>query len=195
MRTNPHVEENMQIELLIGDKPGWKKSEDLLELTALIQVFMNGKPLPERYFKDGIVVNLFETSFEILDLLGNLERAFKAKNKVPDTLYQAELCYTSNFLTAQAIDPVNARVAVRFNPATVDDEALLAGSPEYQEQVPFASLATELLLFAISVYEALVEFNPAFEEQLVDLKNGIITHQELLENEFQVVLPTPPEEK
>ncbi len=185
----------MNIELLIDDKPGWKKNADLLDLTAPIQVFMNDKPLPEKYFKDGIVVNLFETSFEILDLLGNLERAFKAKDKVPDALYQAELCYTSNFVTAQAIGPGSARVAVRFNPATVDDEALLAGSPDYQEQVTFAGLATELLLFAISVYEALVEFNPAFEEQLVDLKNGIITHQEFLEKEFQVVLPTPPEEK
>ncbi len=185
----------VSIELLISDKPGWKKNSDLLDLLAPVQVFMNCKPLPEKYFKDGINVNLFETSFEILDLLGNLERAFKAGDKVPDTLYQAELCYTSNFVTAQAVDPANVRVAVRFNPATVDDEALLAGSPDYQEQVSFANIATELLLFAISVYEALVEFNPTFEEQLVDLKNGIITHQELLEKEFKVVLPTPPEEK
>ncbi len=185
----------MIIELLIGDKPDWRQNADLLDLTAPIQVFLNGKPLPEKYFKDGIVVNLFETSFEILDLLGNLEKVFKAKDKVPDTLYQAELCYTSNFLTAQATSPGNARVAVRFNPATVDDETLLAGSPDYQEQVPFASLATELMLFAISVYETLVEFNPKFEDQLVDLHDGIITQQDLLEKEFKVVLPIPPEEK
>nr|MDO8087438.1 hypothetical protein [Candidatus Sigynarchaeum springense] len=181
--------------LLIADKPDWKKNADVLDLTAPIQVFMNDKPLPEKYFKDGIVVNLFETSFEVLDLLGHLERVFKAKDKVPDTLYQAELCYTSNFLTAQATGPGTARVALRFNPATVDDEALLAGSPEYQEQVPFASLATELLLFAISVYETLVEFNPRLEDQLADLHDGILAHQELLEKEFHVVLPTPPEEK
>ncbi|MEX2714993.1 MAG: hypothetical protein Q6353_005975 [Candidatus Sigynarchaeum springense] len=185
----------MNIELLIGDKPDWEKNADVLDLTAPIQVFMNGKPLPEKYFKDGIVVNLFETSFEILDLLGNLEKVFKVKDKVRDTLYQAEFCYTSNFLTAQATGPGIARVAMRFNPATVDDEALLAGSPDYQELVPFSSLATELLLFAISVYEALVEFNPEFEGQLADLHDGILTHQELLEKEFKIVLPTPPEVK
>jgi hypothetical protein len=185
----------VSIELLVGDKPGWKKNADLLDLTAPIQVFFNDKPLPEKYFKGGIEVNLFETSFEIIDLLGNLERAFKAKDKVPDTLYQAELCYTSNFLGAQAVDHKTARVAVRFNPATVDDEALLAGSPEYQEQIPFTVLATELLLFTISVYETLVEFNPKFEEQLVDLHDGILTRQECLEKDFSVVLPTPPEEK
>jgi hypothetical protein len=185
----------VSIELLVDEKPGWKKNADLLDLTAPIQVFMNGKHLPEKYFKNGVEVNLFETSFEILDMLGNLERAFKAKDKVPDTIYHAELCYTSNFLTAQAADKDNARVAVRFNPATVDDEALLAGSPDYQEQIPFTALAIELLLFAISVYETLVEFNPAFEEHLVDLHDGILTHQERLEKEWGVTLPTPPEEK
>ncbi|MBN2152268.1 MAG: hypothetical protein JW839_12530 [Candidatus Lokiarchaeota archaeon] len=185
----------MNIELLIGDQPAWNEKVDLLDLTAPIQVYLNGKPLPEKYFGGGIVVNLFETAFEILDLLGNLERAFKAKDKVPDALHQAELCYTGNFLTAQAVGPGNVRVAMQFNPAAVDDEALLAGSPDYQEQVSFSSLATELLLFAISVYEALVEFNPSFEDKLVDMKDGLITHQETLEKEFKVVLPTPPEEK
>lgn len=183
------------IELLIAERPGWNKNADLLDLTAPIQVFMNDKPLPDKYFKDGIEVNLFETSFEILDLLGNLERVFMIKDKVPDTVYQAELCYTGNFMTVQAIDHDNVRVTVQFNPATVDDEALLAGSPEFQEQVPFTSIATELLLFAISVHEALVEFDPSFETQLVDLHDAILTHQERLEKEFSIVLPIVPGDK
>jgi hypothetical protein len=185
----------VSIELLLPEKPAWKKNADMLELTAMIQVLLNGKPLPEPYFKGGVEINLYETTFEMLDLLGHLEKAFMNKGKVPDALYQAELCYTANFFTVQPASNGMVKVAIRFNPASVDDEHLLAGAPDYQEQVPFATLATEILLFAISVFEALVEFNPAFEEQLVDLQNSIYDHQERLEKDFKIILPALVEEK
>ncbi|HME53890.1 MAG TPA: hypothetical protein VKM55_16815 [Candidatus Lokiarchaeia archaeon] len=171
--------------------PQWSKDDDLLDLTAKIQVFMNGNPLPVKYFPGGLDVHLYETTFELLDLLGNIVKVIGAGEKRTESIYQAELCYSGSFLTAQVIDEMTIRAALQFNPISVDDDALLAGSSDYQEQVSLESLATEILSFAISVYETIADFNPDLEPSLVDLQSTILDYQERLEKEFSIKILPP----
>jgi len=183
----------VSLEILVEGEgaPNWSKDDDLLDLTAKMQVFVNGNPLPEKYFPGGLDVHLYETTFELLDLLGNILRVVSAGEARPDTIYQAELCYSGSFLTAQVIDATSIRVAMQFNPTVVDDEALLAGSSDYQEQVSLESLAMEILSFAIYVYETLADFNPDLESSLADLQSTILDYQERLENEFGIKIIPP----
>nr|MDO8113805.1 hypothetical protein [Candidatus Sigynarchaeota archaeon] len=185
----------VSVELLVDDVRTWNKNADVLDFTAKIQVIVKGNMLPAKYFQAGLEVNLYETTFELLDLLGNLVKVFKVKKGANDSVFQAELCYTGNFLMVQAVDGMATKVAVRFNPATVDDEALLAGSPDFQEQSTFSGLATEIVQFAISVYEAMVDFNPALEPSLVDLQTTIFDYQDQLDKDFGIKVLPPAEEK
>lgn len=185
----------VSLEILEGGGAQWSNNDDLLDLTVKIQVLVNGNPLPEKYFPGGLDVHLYETTFELLDLLGNVVKVIGAGEKRSESIYQAELCYTGSFLMAQIIDEMTIRVTMQFNPIVVDDETLLAGSSEYQEQITFESLATEVLSFAICVYETIADFNPEFEQNMADLQATILDYQERLENEFGIKMVPPPLEE
>jgi hypothetical protein len=179
---------------LITDALDLVPGSDLLDLIAPVQVFfLGGRPLPEQYFPDGLKVHLYESAFEMLDLLGNIINAVAAGNeRRPDAIFQGEFCYTGTFFNAQVIDKDTIRVSLQFNPAQVDDDELLGGKV-YREDVSMQSFATELLTFAISTYETIIEFNPGFEGELGEFQDTIESYQNRLETEFNIVLNVPDE--
>ncbi len=163
---------------LIDDTSTWKKTDDLIDMKARVQIYCNGKQLPEKYFPNGIEVHLYETTFELLDLLSKGVIKNGASGKATA---QAELCYTGNFLETRPDSTGTYNVILKFNPAVVDDERLLSEQGEFRATVPLKVLAGEILLFAISVHEAILDFNPLLEESLGDLQANIFEHQEQVE--------------
>nr|MDO8117681.1 hypothetical protein [Candidatus Sigynarchaeota archaeon] len=177
---------------LIDDFSSWKKSDDLIDLKARVQMTFNGTPLPEKYFPNGIEVNLYETTFELLDLLSKVALKNEQGSK---TSAQAELCYTGNFLEVHVDSQDTFVVTFKFNPAMVDDERLLANDQgDYRVAIPLKTLGGEILLFAISVYEAILDSNPLLEESLMDLQATIFDHQERVEKMIRSPLFPPSEE-
>lgn len=160
---------------------------ELLDIIGTARVIINEKPIPEEYFPNGLNFRLYETAFEALDLLGNLIDG-------SDEMLKAEFCYSGNYLMAQKQGNKleNVHVELMFNPRIVDDEKILDGS-DYQDTVPFADLAREIMLFAILVYETIVEINPELEESMIDMQNTIFDYQQQLEEKFQISL-FPPED-
>lgn len=168
------------IELLADQRPRWKKGTDLLDLQAPVQVVVNGNPLPPAHYPRGLPVRLYETSFEILDLLENVVKAvLKDGPGAVAGPFHAEFCYTSTYLVVELPGTGVARVGLQFNPAVVDDEALLAGTM-HKEDVDVAQLLAELLHFPIAVHETILDFDPTLEASLDDLQAIILMHQERL---------------
>ena len=172
------------IELLVDQRPRWKKGTDLLDYQAPIQITVNDKPLPEAYYPGGVQVRLYETAFELLDLAENVMNAVSpvaiAKPSKPS---QAEFCYSRTYLVVELGDGGAFLVSLRLDPAIVDDEHLLEG-PEHEEVVPPVRLLAELLHFPIAVHDALIEFDPSLEASLETLSRTILDIQERVEKEL-----------
>lgn len=171
----------------------WSEKDDLLDLKGNVQVSIDDETLPSKFYPDGLKVQVYETSFELIDLLGNLIGHFKDKNASnSQPTFQAEFCYTGNYITVAASDPGNLGVAFLFNPATVDDEELLEGK-RFTEETSLFQLATEILVFSISAVNAILDFNPDLENELEELQITILDHTEMLEKELDIQI-FPPDE-
>ncbi|MHA1679913.1 MAG: hypothetical protein ACTSUE_02825 [Promethearchaeota archaeon] len=177
----------MFLQILV-DELEWNKSDDLLDLTAKLDVIMNGRGLPAEYFPgSSMEVRLYETAFELLDLLGHL-----ITSKEKGGMISAELCYTGNFLEVNAGGFPALEVSIRFNPISVDNEELLDGGV-YTESARFEDIAKEILIFAIATFELILNHNNEFEDELLGLQSTILRYQDTLENEYKVEL-FPPDE-
>ncbi|MFX0103402.1 MAG: hypothetical protein ACFFCS_27825 [Candidatus Hodarchaeota archaeon] len=175
----------VSFELLSGHD-NWNEEDDLLDLKGNVQVTINGEQLPSKFFPDGLEIQVYETSFEFIDLLGNMLNHFKDENsgKTAAT-FQAEFCYTGTYLGTTIQGPESIDVSLLFNPAVVDDEKLLEGK-QFKENASLFTFATEILGFCIGIVDSILEFKPSLEKKLEELQIAILDYTEILEKDFNV---------
>ena len=179
---------------LVVNTKNWNKKDDILDLTGYLKVKINDADLPEDQFPNGFKIRIYETVFEFLDLLNNTIKAVSGKKEAEEMpyIFQAEFCYTGNFLDAMPIEKNRIKLIIRFNPATVDEKFLLKAD-KFSTETTIQELATEIIALAITAYDSFVEFDPDLEKRLDIMQQTICDSQELLEKEFKIQLFPPPD--
>ncbi|OLS12401.1 MAG: hypothetical protein RBG13Loki_4051 [Promethearchaeota archaeon CR_4] len=108
---------------------------------------------------EGIVVSVYDTAFELIELLNKLMRGERGA---------AELIPHEHFLVATPFDQTRAKIFLQYNVAVV---------PEHNQTpsfvIPFEELAREILLFCINVYESILEMYPQLQTDLETLGTAI----------------------
>ncbi|MHA1792430.1 MAG: hypothetical protein ACTSVI_07280 [Promethearchaeota archaeon] len=162
----------------------WQGIDDLLDLMGTVKVQIGDVQMPAKYFPDGIKVRLYETVFEMLQLLETILDDLKGKSTAgKKRYYKAEFCYSSTFLSAMIDDEKKLKLKMEYNPALISDEDLLH-LDKFHGPIFIDEFAFEILDFSIRVVEAILNFNEKFEDYLLTLEETILKLQERLEKEF-----------
>ncbi|MBD3188542.1 hypothetical protein GF325_17050 [Candidatus Bathyarchaeota archaeon] len=148
---------------------------------------MNDQPLPAKYFPEKLETQLYETAFELLDILGHL-----LTDKDASSIKRAEFCYTGNYMDVDPSDFPMLELTFKFNPVNVDDEKLLNGDL-YRETIAFDAFTREILFFAITTYDIIISHDESLGDELAGLERTICEYQDILESDFNIIL-VPPEE-
>ncbi len=131
----------------------------------------------------GIIVLAYDTAFEFIELLNKFIRGEPSS---------AALVPLEHFLVMKPFDRTRAKVFVQYNVAIVPDHNQ---TPAFV--IPFEELAREVLLFAVSVYESILEKYPPLEPELETLSSAIDETKTAVEQYLHIenLLSLPAEEE
>ncbi len=137
--------------------------------------------IPEGH--QGPVVYAYDTAFEFIELLNKFLRGEEGG---------AALVPLEHFLVMKPFDRSRAKVFVQYNVAIVSEHHQ---TPAFV--IPFEELAREILLFAVSVYESILEMYPPLESDLETLSSAIDETKGAVEQYLGIenILKVPAEEE
>jgi len=134
---------------------------------------------------EGIVISTYDTAFELIELLNKFMRGEKGA---------AELIPHEHFLVVAPFDHTRVKIFLQYNVAIV---------PEHNQTpsfiIPFEELAREILLFAINVYESILERYPPLQTDLeilsISIEETKLAVEQYLGNDTFLNLPAENETK
>ncbi len=131
----------------------------------------------------GPVVLAYDTAFEFIELVNKFLRGEQGS---------AALVPLEHFLVMKPFDRMRAKIFVQYNVAIV---------PEHNQTpsfvIPLEELAREILLFAVNVYESIMERYPPLESALETLSSAIDETKNAVEQYLGIenILKVPAEEE
>ena len=161
-------------------------SVDLEQVEGEIVIVLGRHSMPPETMpegREGPLVHVLGTAFEFLDLLNKFMRGEGGA---------AEMVPLEHFLEMQPFDHDRAKIFLQYNVAVVPE-----GNQTPTFVVPFEELAREIILFAIGVYETLLELKPEIETELEMLNAAIDETKRAVEDYLGIgeLLNLPPEEE
>ncbi len=131
----------------------------------------------------GPVVLAYDTAFEFIELLNKFLRGEQGS---------AELVPLKHFLAMNPYDLKRVKISMQYNVTIVHDHNQ---TPAFI--IPFEELAREILLFAVSVYESILEMYPPLEPDIETLGSAIEETKTAVEQYLHIenLLSLPAEEE
>jgi hypothetical protein len=139
-----------------------KKPPNVEKIQAELLIVLGRHAIPPEAIPaghEGLVVYAYDTAFEFIEVLNKFLRGEQGA---------AALVPLEHFLVMKPFDHTRAKVFFQYNVAIV---------PEHNQTpsfvIPFEEIAREILLFAVSVYESILEMYPPLESDLETLGTTI----------------------
>jgi hypothetical protein len=163
-----------------------KKPPNVEKIQAELLIVLGRNAMPPEAIPtghEGPLVFAYDTAFEFIEVLNKFLRGEQGA---------AALIPLEHFLIVKPFDHTRAKVFIQYNVALVPEHNL---TPSYV--IPFEEVAREILLFAVSVYESILEMYPPLESDLETLSTAIEETKTAVEQYLQIenLLSLPAEEE